>query len=75
MSQRLIPTGEQSGLQTHIATTESVSLFVRMKSGPRLWNLNQRPALAANWFDGLARFLPNSASLKPILNQVEDSPR
>ena len=32
-------------------------------------------ALAANWFDGLARFLPNSASLKPILNQAEDSPR
>ena len=25
MSQRLIPTGEQSGLQTRIATTESVS--------------------------------------------------
>ena len=24
--QRLIPTGEQSGLQTHIATTENVSL-------------------------------------------------
>ena len=32
MSQRLIPTGERSGLQTHIATTESVSLCVRMKS-------------------------------------------
>jgi hypothetical protein len=29
--QRLIPTGEQSGLQTHIAT-ETVSLCVRMKS-------------------------------------------
>ena len=26
MSQRLIPTGERSGLQTRIATTESVSL-------------------------------------------------
>jgi hypothetical protein len=29
VSQRLIPTGERSGLQTHIATTESVSLYVR----------------------------------------------
>jgi hypothetical protein len=29
----------------------------------------------ANSFDRLARFLPNSASLKPILNQAEDSPR
>jgi hypothetical protein len=28
-----------------------------------LWNLNRRFALAANWFDRLARFLPNSASL------------
>jgi hypothetical protein len=32
VSQRLIPTGERSGLQTRIATTESVSLCVRMKS-------------------------------------------
>jgi hypothetical protein len=31
-SQRLIPMDEQSGLQTHIATTESVSLCERMKS-------------------------------------------
>jgi hypothetical protein len=31
-SQRLIPTGERSGLQTHIATTESVSLCTRMES-------------------------------------------
>jgi hypothetical protein len=31
-SQRLIPTGEQSGLQAHIAAMESVSLCVRMKS-------------------------------------------
>ena len=30
-SHRLIPTGERSGLQTHIATMESVSLFTRMK--------------------------------------------
>jgi len=28
----LIPTGEQSGLQTHIAATESLSLFTQMKS-------------------------------------------
>ena len=32
VSQRLIPTGERSGLQTHIAATESVSLCARMKS-------------------------------------------
>ncbi len=31
-SQRLIPTGEQSGLLTHIAAMESVSLRERMKS-------------------------------------------
>ena len=31
-SERLIPIGERSGLQTRIATTESVSLCVRMKS-------------------------------------------
>ena len=31
-SQRLIPAGERSGLQTRIATTESVSLCVPMKS-------------------------------------------
>jgi hypothetical protein len=29
VSQRLIPTGERSGLLTHIAATESVSLCVR----------------------------------------------
>jgi len=34
--------------------------------------LNQRFEIAAIWFDKLARFLPNSASLKPILNQAED---
>ena len=37
-SQRLIPTGERSGLQTYIATTGSVSLCVRMKSLRRFWN-------------------------------------
>ena len=31
-AQPLILTGEQSGLQTHIAATKSVSLCVRMKS-------------------------------------------
>jgi hypothetical protein len=31
-SQRLIPTGERSGLLMRTATTESVSLRVRMKS-------------------------------------------
>jgi hypothetical protein len=30
--QQLIPTGKQSGLPTHIAATESVSLCMRMKS-------------------------------------------
>jgi hypothetical protein len=32
VSQRLIPTGEESGLLTSIAATESVSLCARMKS-------------------------------------------
>jgi len=41
-SQRLIPTGERSGLQTHTATTESVSLCTRMKSCRRFANSNQR---------------------------------
>ena len=31
-SLNMIPTDEQSGLQTHIATTESVSMCERMKS-------------------------------------------
>jgi hypothetical protein len=30
--QRSMRPGEQSSLQTHIATTESVSLYVRMKN-------------------------------------------
>jgi hypothetical protein len=38
----LIPAGEQSGLQTRIATTESVLLCVRMKSRLRLWNWKPR---------------------------------
>ena len=41
-SQPLILRGERSGLQTRIATTESVSLCVRMKSRRRFSNLNQR---------------------------------
>jgi hypothetical protein len=40
-SQRLIPTGEQSLLQTRTATTESVSLCVQMKSSARLLNLKE----------------------------------
>jgi hypothetical protein len=36
------PRGEQSGLLTRIAATASASLCVRMKSWPRLWNLNRR---------------------------------
>jgi hypothetical protein len=32
VSQRLIPTGEQSGSLMHIAATESVMLCTRMKS-------------------------------------------
>jgi hypothetical protein len=41
-SQPLMPTGEQSGLQTRIATTESVSLCARMKSWRRFWNCKGR---------------------------------
>jgi hypothetical protein len=38
---------EQSGLLTHIATTASVMLCVRMKSWLRLWNWKRRFVLAA----------------------------
>jgi len=38
-SQPLIPTGARSGLPTHIAATESVSLCVRMKSSRRFLEL------------------------------------
>jgi hypothetical protein len=41
-SQPWIPAGERSGLLTHIATTESVSLCERMKSWQLLSNSNQR---------------------------------
>ena len=37
-----IPTGERSGLRTHIATTESISLCVRMKNSVLLWNLKRQ---------------------------------
>ena len=43
MYQRLIPTGDLSGLLTHIATMESGSLSARMKQ-------------AANWLDWLRDF-------------------
>jgi hypothetical protein len=43
--------GRTIWIATHIATTESVSLCVPMKSSPRLWNSNLRFALAANWLD------------------------
>jgi hypothetical protein len=42
---QLIPTGERSGLPTHIATTESVSLCARMNTWLRFWSLRQRLVL------------------------------
>ena len=45
MSQRLIPTGERSGLQTRIAATESVLLCERMKTCRPFSNSNRRFAL------------------------------
>jgi hypothetical protein len=49
-SQRLIPRGEQSGLLTRIAATESVTLCVRMKSWQRFWNLKEsRVNHSASW--------------------------
>ena len=54
--------GERSGLRTHIAATESVSLCVRMKSdgvsGTRIGDSRLRELV-----DKLARFFQNSASL------------
>jgi len=41
-SQRLIPAGERSSSPMRTATTESVSLSVRMKYWGRFWNLNRR---------------------------------
>ena len=41
-SQRLIPTDEQSGLQTHIATRESASLCVQMISSLPFWSWKGR---------------------------------
>jgi hypothetical protein len=40
-SQRLIPTGEQSGLLTRIATTQGVSSFAVMKSWRHFLNLRR----------------------------------
>src|SRR5262249_61439766 len=48
-SQRLIPTGGQSGLLMRLAT-ESVSSHVRMKSFPRLWNWNRRVAGVGDFY-------------------------
>ena len=48
MYQRLIPTGERSGLQMHIAMTESVLLCARMKSSPRFWSWNRQFALSVH---------------------------
>jgi hypothetical protein len=47
-SQRLTATGERSGFRTHIGTTESISLCVRMRNSLRLWNLNRRRDSAAH---------------------------
>jgi hypothetical protein len=41
-SQRLILAGEQSGLLTHIAATESRFVCELMKSSRRFWNSNRR---------------------------------
>jgi hypothetical protein len=47
-SQRLTATGERSGFRTHIGTTESISLCVRMRNSLHLWNLNRRRDSAAH---------------------------
>jgi hypothetical protein len=49
VSQPSIPAGKQSLLRMLTATTESVSLCVRMKSWLRLWNLIRRFALAISF--------------------------
>ena len=45
---------------------EKLTAFVELESAIRAYG---------NCFDSLPAFLPNSASLKRILNQAEDSPR
>jgi hypothetical protein len=67
MRQRWIETGEQSRLQTHIATTQSVSLCVPTENWPRLSSLNQRSALpffelasVLVRFNHVARFIVNT---------------
>jgi hypothetical protein len=47
-SQRLIPTGERSGLRTRIAATVNASLFARMKGWPPFSNSTQREKKIAN---------------------------
>jgi hypothetical protein len=59
--------GERFGLLTHIAAMGSDSLCAQMKSWLRLWESNQRSALAAILLDKQVRFLPNS----PLLNGSE----
>jgi hypothetical protein len=61
-SQLWILAGERSLSLTHIATTESISLFARMKSGTVFsWEMENGPSLPANQnalddpYRGLAR--------------------
>jgi hypothetical protein len=70
MTATWILAGKQFLLLTHIAATESVLLFVRIKSCLRLLSSNQRSALAANCLDRLARFFPNSTVAKQIIDSV-----
>jgi len=51
--------GEQSGLLTRIAATESDSLCVQIKSWLRLWNSNRRFVFATNDLTGLLGFPKN----------------
>jgi len=62
--QRLIPTGEQSGLLTHIAATESVSLCARMKADGVSGTGIGDSLLAASLFDKQARFFAHSPPMK-----------
>src|SRR5258708_386246 len=51
-----IPAGEQSGLLTRIAATETVSLCERMKADCVSRTRIGYPRFAANWLDTKARF-------------------
>jgi hypothetical protein len=55
-----IPMGERFGLPTYIATMESVSLCVPIRSLLRLWNWNQR----------FASQRPTQLVTKPLLNNT-----